>query len=328
MTVSAASEPLAVSQCSAWARAEQLDPGGTAAAFEVLVLVERPLPWPPDIAEAPDLAAVASAVATAAGTRSWRMQAVVPVGDEVRPDRRRILCYRRTGDHFTGFVGVEVDVAPPDIAEAAADLVVGDGGIADRGARSIRVRDVLVCGHGARDRCCGSLGTRLALSASDLGERVRLWRTSHTGGHRFAPTAMVLPSGDVWGYLDEATLRTIVAEESSPQELLHLHRGSAGMPTPGLQLLDRYALGVEGWSWHGQPRRGVEEPLGDGGARVRLEDAEGRVRYEGLVGIRRTLALPVCGGRPGEVGKPVDELELLAAAHGGAVARPTDRRTA
>ena len=71
-----------MSQCSAWARAEQLDPGGTAAAFDVLVLVERPLPWPPDIADAPDLAPVASAVAKAAGKRSWRMQAVVPVGDE------------------------------------------------------------------------------------------------------------------------------------------------------------------------------------------------------------------------------------------------------
>ena len=73
-------EPRAVSQCSAWARAEQLDPGGTAAAFEVLVLVERPLPWPPDIADAPDLVPVASAVAKAAGKRSWRMQAVLPVG--------------------------------------------------------------------------------------------------------------------------------------------------------------------------------------------------------------------------------------------------------
>ena len=51
-----------------------------------------------------------------------------------------------------------------------------------------RVTDVLVCTHGTRDTCCGSLGTRLWRDLDAGGATVR--RTSHTGGHRFAPTAV------------------------------------------------------------------------------------------------------------------------------------------
>ena len=60
----------------------------------------------------------------------------------------------------------------------------------------------------AGDRCCGSLGTALAqellADPLQLGDDVRVWRTSHTGGHRFAPTALVLPQGTVVGLLRRA----------------------------------------------------------------------------------------------------------------------------
>ena len=48
---------------------------------------------------------------------------------------------------------------------------------------------LLVCTHGGRDRCCGSDGTRL-FQALFPPPGVRVWRTSHTAGHRFAPTAI------------------------------------------------------------------------------------------------------------------------------------------
>ena len=51
----------------------------------------------------------------------------------------------------------------------------------------------LVCTHGRRDQCCAVLGRPLV----DVVEGGR--ESSHIGGHRFAPTVLLLPSGIVLG---------------------------------------------------------------------------------------------------------------------------------
>jgi uncharacterized tellurite resistance protein B-like protein len=56
---------------------------------------------------------------------------------------------------------------------------------------------LLVCTHGSRDRCCGSLGVPLA-----QGLKGEVWQVSHLGGHRFAPTLWELPSWKVYGRVD------------------------------------------------------------------------------------------------------------------------------
>lgn len=57
---------------------------------------------------------------------------------------------------------------------------------------------LLVCGNGRRDACCARTGGPLArlLSQEHPG---RVWESSHLGGHRFAPTALVLPTGQALG---------------------------------------------------------------------------------------------------------------------------------
>lgn len=70
---------------------------------------------------------------------------------------------------------------------------------------------LLVCTNGKRDQCCAERGRALAL---DLAQReagrdgaassaiIDVWESDHLGGHRFAPTAVVLPTGYVYGRLD------------------------------------------------------------------------------------------------------------------------------
>lgn len=58
---------------------------------------------------------------------------------------------------------------------------------------------LLVCTNGRRDLCCALAGRDLV---RDLAEHLggdALWESSHLGGHRFAPTALVLPWGTVYG---------------------------------------------------------------------------------------------------------------------------------
>ncbi len=56
----------------------------------------------------------------------------------------------------------------------------------------------LVCTHGARDRCCAKWGMPVYDALASLAPE-RVWQASHLGGHRFAPTFLLLPQGLLWG---------------------------------------------------------------------------------------------------------------------------------
>jgi hypothetical protein len=60
---------------------------------------------------------------------------------------------------------------------------------------------LLVCTNGRRDVCCALRGRPVALDAAGLAPE-RVWESSHTGGHRFAPTAVLLPHGLALARLD------------------------------------------------------------------------------------------------------------------------------
>lgn len=65
---------------------------------------------------------------------------------------------------------------------------------------------LMVCTNGRRDVCCAVRGRPVALEAA-ARRPGRVWECSHTGGHRFAPTGVLLPYGQTWARLD-ATLAT------------------------------------------------------------------------------------------------------------------------
>ena len=59
---------------------------------------------------------------------------------------------------------------------------------------------LLVCTHSKRDLCCAMYGRPLAAGlASNPNYAQAVWETSHLGGHRFAPTAVQLPTAGFMG---------------------------------------------------------------------------------------------------------------------------------
>ena len=66
---------------------------------------------------------------------------------------------------------------------------------------------LLVCANGRRDRCCGHEGGRLADALWRGPHADRVLTCTHLGGHRFAPTALLLPVGALHGRLDERQRR-------------------------------------------------------------------------------------------------------------------------
>ncbi|MGW4247748.1 sucrase ferredoxin [Nocardia sp. NPDC004722] len=83
---------------------------------------------------------------------------------------------------------------------------------------------VLVCAHGKRDQCCARLGRPIAASLS-AAHPDRVWECSHTGGHRFAPAVIVLPTGLTYGRLDEDAAHAMLAAADKGEVSLTGFRG-------------------------------------------------------------------------------------------------------
>lgn len=284
-------------RCAPWARAEAVDPIGSAGHLRSLLLVPWPLPWPPDAGKVPALEAVAAA-ARAAGAR---LQLVTPATD----DDLSVVAYRSPGDDgwFGGFERHAARCDPADVADVALAVLAGEGEASDG-------RDVLVCTHGSRDRCCGSLGTALTVElalAPPPGVTVR--RTSHLGGHRFAPTALLAREGTLWAYLDGDALQRIVARRGPVAPVLGQYRGSAGLASPAVQAVEREAFAAVGWSWFDHRRRGIEV---DGWVELEAVAPDGARRaWRGRVEVRRELPVPACGEVIDERTKRAAELAVV-----------------
>jgi hypothetical protein len=139
----------------------------------------------------------------------------------------------------------------------------------------------------------------MELSARDVGrDDIRLWRTSHTGGHRFAPTMIVLPEATVWAYADVDMVDRIVRRDGPLDDLVPRYRGCSGLSSPRVQALERAVLGEMGWTLLSSARRGTDLP--DGSTSLHVQGAALSATWEATVKTGRLLPVPVCG-------RPIDE---------------------
>jgi hypothetical protein len=294
-------------RCSEWARAQELDPVGSAGSYSGFLLIETPLPWPRDPGMVEEVKSIAPLIE---GCR-LRVQLLVPPGEDV--DRRAIL-YRNDGSAkdvwFSGFRRSETTMAD-SLAGAVTSLL--EAGSTGRGPG----QEVLVCTHGKRDVCCGSLGTTLfqkvapLLSSPDLF----IWRTSHTGGHRFAPTFIVLPEGTAWAFADTSLVDAVVHRSAPFADVASRYRGCAGLDGPMVQAVERKVLTTAGWGLLDRARRGYPtgETGADGSVMIRLDarDSRGGLdSWEALVRPGRTLPVPDCMRPLSEAKKSETEWEV------------------
>ena len=117
-----------------------------------------------------------------------------------------------------------------------------------------RKRDILICTHGSHDQCCARYGNRLYFYLKDklipnLGlENIRLWRSSHFGGHRFAPTMIDLPEGRYYGNISAELCPSILTRKGDIKVLRQIYRGW-GILAPPIQVLESELIVQHGWKW-------------------------------------------------------------------------------
>jgi Sucrase/ferredoxin-like len=222
--------------CAALARALDEPLPGTAPVAPRWVCLEHRGTWPSDItAHRDDAVRAFLARAAAAG---WRPLLVRRPGRRPTDGPTRVffadtappaprLTVLRVVDPAELLTFALPDPGTPLPGEAVADPML------------------LVCTHGRRDRCCAVDGRALARAVVGTGES-EVWECTHLGGHRFAPTALVLPTGYVYGRLDVAGAVAAVKSASVGEVDPVLCRGRSTWSRPGqvAELAVRAATGL------------------------------------------------------------------------------------
>ena len=311
--VATTAEPTDHVRCAPFHESLGVAPWGSAAAYEGFLFVEVPLPWPHDVTESglfADLVGGTAPKVVAPDGRRWRPQALV-LGDPAAGVE--VLAFDRPAGPARPFRR-RAWTARPGRARALRRAVLDagwDGEVLVDGAvpaPDVEGTELFVCTHGKRDTCCGSLGTRLfeALDArTELAGRVR--RTSHTGGHRFAPTVLSFPDGYAWAHVDTPYLGRQLGAGAG--ELARVHcRGSAGFDEPAAQVVDVEGFAALGAAWAVSERTATVEPLGEDRWRVSVvSQLDGRVQavVAATVAVERLVPQPACGEGPGVATAPV-----------------------
>lgn len=248
-------------------------PIGSASGFNRAFLIEVPLPWSRIPLDTPHIPADVTDAITEFQTRQGKVSVYLLAPDPT---------YAVTGSRL-------IDIQVVDGAIVKRDIIAADGDIATvirllahnaplphtATIDSTPWRDIAVCTHGTRDACCASFGFPMYLklhTAAATLPTTRVWRCSHLGGHRFAPTMLDLPSGRSWGLVDENAARGILLSDVETSTLLPHYRGWIGHKDAEVQMLESHALQQCGWAWCEYQQHGevLERDAEGRGVRVRL----------------------------------------------------------
>lgn len=246
--------------CALIARAQKEPLIGTATAFDHFIAIEVAGPWPRKVWQAETVPTDLPTVLAQAEARGLKLRAQALVPDETTPQgRTRLLYFRRPANWFAFYEKAEFVLPTAQVAALVDALLTPTADLTPfktyRQTNSTG-RDILVCTHGSRDACCGKFGYALYTALQQQGAQgVRLWRTSHIGGHRFAATLLDLPSGHYWGHLDPVHLPLLLNRSGDLNALLSCYRGWAGLNKIE-QIAEREIWQREGWAWLDYRKRG------------------------------------------------------------------------
>ncbi|GEM45510.1 sucrase ferredoxin [Deinococcus cellulosilyticus] len=234
--------------CNVFARRAGEDPIGSATMPLRLLMVSTPAPWgnkaTPDVLS--ELLGSTLQQAADQGHRV-RLQAIMPEAED--QGLVRVLWYDRA-ETSDSFQSMDHLVPQSEVSGLVEALVSGCDLTRWEAFRCHQVhRDWFICTHGSVDSACGKFGIPLYQHLRKQAlPGVRIFRTSHFGGHRFAPTVIDLPEGRMWAHLELDHAKGILQQTLDPSEVKMNLRGWMGAGHFE-QILEREALLHFGWDW-------------------------------------------------------------------------------
>lgn len=210
-----------------WDGADDASVYGTAAPARFWVALEQDGPWGRNAATQSHLPiAVGRALERSCSQLGGRLSLIRRPGQHPDQHREPRRCYLAWCGPDPFLLVVDIADDPTALLELdLAPLARGDRAAVLSAVPGARTCDpvLLICTNGRRDVCCAVRGRPVA-AAGQAAYPGRVWECSHTGGHRFSPTGVLLPWGRTLARLTNATVVDVVTASNAG----HIPRGMTG----------------------------------------------------------------------------------------------------
>lgn len=301
--------------CSLISKSSQADPIGSAPSYDSHLSIELNLPWRNKVNETPHFPVGVNTAIDEAAARGLNvgLTCFAPHPTFSRPGMTRVMYFTRQRDALQAYTKVEY-LVPTDKVTALIQRLLADDDLTEFASYhedTAHIRDLFVCTHGARDACCGKFGyaahTEMSEHVAAISpDDMRVWRGSHLGGHRFAPTVLDMPEGRYWGALESEALPLLVSRSGDVSQLRPFYRGWTALENPLEQAAEGEVFQRLGWDWLNFSKTAYtvsqDEDSHQGEVEIEwthpISGARESVRVTVEVG--RTLTAPLsCGDSPG-----------------------------
>ncbi|MHC5725061.1 MAG: sucrase ferredoxin [Nostoc sp.] len=239
--------------CSDYSRQAGEDVIGSATNYQTYILVECPLPWTSEAFSSKWVPENLRILVQEVKRAKLPIIFLLIANDlSHKVNQTTLLIYQKKEGLSNGFYKQEFKLG--NIEQVAAVVQKCLSRIsANFEVETSTTRDILVCTHGSHDKCCARYGApfyfNVTATTADLClDNVRIWKSSHFGGHRFAPTVIDLPEGRYYGVLDQDSFKSILNRTGDIQCLNKVYRGWGILPA-ALQILERELILQNGWDW-------------------------------------------------------------------------------
>ncbi|MEM6502430.1 MAG: sucrase ferredoxin [Cyanobacteria bacterium P01_C01_bin.89] len=245
--------------CSEVSKSSGEDPIGTAASVDHWLLIELRQPWTEKTyTEDPRVVPLIELFKQLFFKHGIMVRPllIAPDREYSQPGKARIIYYRRPQEQFAEYEKQEYIVPEeesPRLATAILNNLIKKPNELERFAGdrvdTSHLREILVCTHGHIDVACSKFGQPIYLKLRrEYDDNIRVWKCSHFGGHKFAPTLVHLPDGRYWGHLESEMLDLLVKNVGDVEGLRFHYRGWSGL-SKFEQIAEREAWMQEGWQW-------------------------------------------------------------------------------
>ncbi len=249
--------------CSLVSKANGEDPIGTAGTYDHWLIMEVPQPWPQELfQENPTIKSLMGLFQELIFKHGVKLKPmlIAPDREYSHPGFTRVLYYYRPAKLFSQFEKQEF-IVPESKAVALVTAILNQlmqqpndlSQFQHYQKQTNHIRELMVCTHAQVDLACGRFGTpinrqlRKEYVPASNG-KLRVWQTTHFGGHQFAPTLVDLPQGCLWGHLEPDVLDLLVQRNGSVSGLRQYYRGWTGL-SKFEQIAEREIWMQSGWSW-------------------------------------------------------------------------------
>lgn len=217
------------------------------------VLIECPMPWAPNAFDSISIPRNLKKLVDEVKWQQPSVQFLLLEPDRLASQGTKILIFdKEESGLLNGYRRQEFNVETLDqVADVVRKSLVGE--VPECESKKSQTRDILVCTHGSHDQCCARYGNpfyqeALATISTLSFSNVRIWKASHFGGHRFAPTIIDFPEGRYYGVLDQESFKSILTRTGDIKCLNRIYRGWGLLPSP-LQIMERELIFQYGWDW-------------------------------------------------------------------------------